>query len=156
MLFSFMNYETDLAYVMAREPIDEGRASYYGQTERWRGLPTASGEAFDPDVFAAAHRTLPFGTKLLVENMANGKTVLVKVNDRGPFGMVDENGEWWAGRRYKDGLWRVRNRAYERKTLTEQPGPYRAVIDLTPAAARKISHRTDDVVPVMRVRLYKI
>ncbi|MCA9570943.1 MAG: septal ring lytic transglycosylase RlpA family protein [Myxococcales bacterium] len=57
--------------------------SWYG--ERFRGRPTASGEIFDPDGFTAAHRTLPFGTRLRVTNPTNGNTVEVRVNDRGPF-----------------------------------------------------------------------
>jgi rare lipoprotein A len=69
----------------AREdaPIAEGLASYYG--ESLRGRRTASGERFDPDGFTAAHRTLAFGTCLRVENAGNGRTVRVRVNDRGPF-----------------------------------------------------------------------
>lgn len=49
------------------------------------GSTTASGEPFDPDGLTAAHRTLPFGTRLRVTNPANGKSVVVRVNDRGPF-----------------------------------------------------------------------
>jgi rare lipoprotein A len=51
----------------------------------WEGRHTASGEPFDPDGFTAAHRTYAFGTKLLVFNPRNGKSVTVRVNDRGPF-----------------------------------------------------------------------
>ena len=65
------------------EPIAEGVASYYG--ESLRGNPTASGERFDPDALTAAHRSLAFGTCLRVENAANGRSVRVRVNDRGPF-----------------------------------------------------------------------
>jgi rare lipoprotein A len=61
----------------------EGMASYYG--ESFRGQKTASGERFDPDALTAAHRTLPFGTCLHVENVENGRTVTVRVNDRGPY-----------------------------------------------------------------------
>jgi rare lipoprotein A len=46
---------------------------------------TASGEKFDPQQLTAAHRTLPFGTRLRVTNLANGRSVTVRVNDRGPF-----------------------------------------------------------------------
>jgi peptidoglycan lytic transglycosylase len=46
---------------------------------------TASGEKFDPHELTAAHRTLPFGTRLRVTNLANGRSVTVRVNDRGPF-----------------------------------------------------------------------
>jgi rare lipoprotein A len=51
----------------------------------WEGKHTASGERFDPDRFAAAHRSLPFGTRLLITNPRTGKSVTVTVNDRGPF-----------------------------------------------------------------------
>ena len=61
----------------------EGGASYYGAA--LRGRPTASGEPFDPSALTAAHRTLPFGTCLRVENVRNQRTVEVRVNDRGPF-----------------------------------------------------------------------
>ncbi|MGB3281430.1 MAG: septal ring lytic transglycosylase RlpA family protein [Methylovirgula sp.] len=56
------------------------RASYYCSGRR-----TASGEHFNPNGFTAAHRTLPFGTRLAVTNPANGRTVVVRINDRGPF-----------------------------------------------------------------------
>jgi rare lipoprotein A len=56
------------------------RASYYCS-----GYRTASGEHFNPNGFTAAHRTLPFGTRLAVTNPANGRTVVVRINDRGPF-----------------------------------------------------------------------
>lgn len=62
---------------------DAGLASYYG--DEFIGLPTASGESYDPDAFTAAHRTLRFGTRLEVTNPANGSTVTVRINDRGPF-----------------------------------------------------------------------
>ena len=51
----------------------------------WEGRHTASGERFNPDGMTAAHRTYPFGTKLMVINPRNGKSVTVTVNDRGPF-----------------------------------------------------------------------
>ena len=63
--------------------IATGRASFYG--ERFRGRRTASGERFNPDAMTAAHRTLPFGTRLRVTNTRNGRSVTVRVNDRGPF-----------------------------------------------------------------------
>jgi rare lipoprotein A len=55
-------------------------ASFYSHGNR-----TASGERFDPNELTAAHRTLPFGTKVRVTNLANGQSVTVRVNDRGPF-----------------------------------------------------------------------
>lgn len=58
-------------------------ATWYGN--ELRGSRTASGEWFDPDGLTAAHRSLPFGTCLLVGNPKTGRTVVVRVNDRGPF-----------------------------------------------------------------------
>lgn len=60
-----------------------GTASWYGP--RFYGRKTASGEIFTKRALTAAHRTLPFGTKLRVTNQKTGKSVVVKVNDRGPF-----------------------------------------------------------------------
>lgn len=60
-----------------------GHASYYGR--RFAGNLTASGERFDPSELTAAHRTLPFGTRVLVTNLDNGRHVTVRINDRGPF-----------------------------------------------------------------------
>jgi rare lipoprotein A len=50
-----------------------------------KGGTTTSGEAFSPDKLTAAHRTLPFGTMVRVTNIRNGRTVVVRINDRGPF-----------------------------------------------------------------------
>lgn len=63
--------------------MERGLASWYGK--EFDGLPTASGETFRPENVSAAHRTLPLGTIVDVTNERNGKTVRVKVNDRGPF-----------------------------------------------------------------------
>jgi rare lipoprotein A len=65
------------------ELIGQGEASYYGH--ELAGNRTASGERFNPNGLTAAHRTLPLGTKLRVTNVANGRSVIVRVNDRGPF-----------------------------------------------------------------------
>ena len=59
---------------------ETGMASFYG------GGATASGETTRPADFTAAHRTLPFGTQVLVTNISNGKTVVVRITDRGPYG----------------------------------------------------------------------
>lgn len=63
--------------------LGEGMASYYGS--ELAGQRTASGERFDPQELTAAHRTLPFGSKVRVTNPANGRSVVVRINDRGPF-----------------------------------------------------------------------
>jgi rare lipoprotein A len=69
----------------APPPLAQGRASWYGG-QRWHGRRTASGERFDRHALTAAHRSLPFGTWLRVVNLANGREVHVRINDRGPFG----------------------------------------------------------------------
>ncbi len=61
---------------------ETGTASYYGS--RHHGKRTASGEAFDQHGLTAAHRSLPFGTKVLVTNLKNDRSVVVRINDRGP------------------------------------------------------------------------
>jgi rare lipoprotein A len=61
-----------------------GEASYYASS--LAGRRTASGQRYDPRRMTAAHRKLPFGTKLRVTRVDTGKTVVVTVNDRGPFG----------------------------------------------------------------------
>ena len=58
-------------------------ATYYA--DKFNGKKTASGETFSNSKYTAAHKKLPFGTKLKVTNTANGKSVVVTVNDRGPF-----------------------------------------------------------------------
>jgi len=60
----------------------EGRITYYAK--KFAGRPTASGERFDPAAMTMAHRTLPLGTRVLVTNLANSRSVTVRVNDRGP------------------------------------------------------------------------
>jgi rare lipoprotein A len=60
-----------------------GRASWYGPG--FQGRRTASGEAFNTNAPTAAHRTLPFGTKVRVVNKKNGRSVVVRINDRGPY-----------------------------------------------------------------------
>jgi rare lipoprotein A len=66
------------------KPFQTGIASYY--SKRSTGARTASGKILNNDSLVCAHRTLPFGTKIKVTNLKNGKSVIVKVIDRGPFG----------------------------------------------------------------------
>lgn len=61
----------------------QGRASWYGS--RFHGRRTASGERFNAYANTAAHRSLPFGTKVRVTNLRNGRSVVVRINDRGPY-----------------------------------------------------------------------
>ena len=68
-------------------PIDFAKADQLGPAS-WYSLPqnkTANGERMNPDDLTAAHRSLPFGTRVLVENLSNGRSVVVRINDRGPF-----------------------------------------------------------------------
>ena len=60
-----------------------GTASYYAR--KFHGRRTSSGERFDMNALTAAHRTLPFGSRVRVTNQANGRSVVVRINDRGPF-----------------------------------------------------------------------
>ncbi|VXC53254.1 septal ring lytic transglycosylase RlpA family protein [Sphingomonas sp. AX6] len=68
---------------VAAAPFELGMASFFAA--EMAGRRTANGETCDPATLTAAHRTLPFGTKLRVTNPANGKSVVVRINDRGPF-----------------------------------------------------------------------
>ena len=61
----------------------QGAASWYGPG--FYGSTTANGERFSKGTLTAAHRTLPFGTKVRVTNLSNGRSVVVRINDRGPF-----------------------------------------------------------------------
>ena len=78
---SFMiNYKADAAPAQGGAKIQRGHASWYQHGRR-----TANGEAFNPDGMTAAHRTLPFGTRVRVVNEKTGRSVIVRINDRGPF-----------------------------------------------------------------------
>ena len=63
--------------------VEIGYASYYARAHH--GRRTASGERFDRDALTAAHRTLPYGTRVRVTHLRNGRDVTVRINDRGPF-----------------------------------------------------------------------
>lgn len=68
---------------LAQQHYQTGEASFYAN--KFDGRKTASGELFDNDKLTAAHRTYAFGTKVIVRNLRNKKTVVVTINDRGPF-----------------------------------------------------------------------
>src|SRR5947209_4383793 len=63
--------------------LEEGMASYYA--DEYNGRKTSNGEVYDMNDLTAAHRTLPFNTKVKVTNTDNGLSVIVRINDRGPF-----------------------------------------------------------------------
>lgn len=68
----------------SRSHIGDGMASYYGS--EFAGSRTASGERFDPGALTAAHRSLAFHSRVAVTNLTNGQEVVVRINDRGPWG----------------------------------------------------------------------
>ena len=62
--------------------VSEGKIAWYGK--EFAGRKTASGQRFNPNAMTMAHKTLPFGTQVKVTNLANNRSVVVRVNDRGP------------------------------------------------------------------------
>ena len=72
-----------LAGAVEAKPLQRGVASWYGPG--FHGRKTASGERFNTHAMTAAHRTLPFGTRVRVTNERTGRSVVVRINDRGPF-----------------------------------------------------------------------
>lgn len=81
-----VNSPKDLPAPMEMAPVGttyRGKASFYA--EEFHGRKTSNGEIFDMYGLTAAHQTLPFNTWLEVTNLSNGRTVIVRVNDRGPF-----------------------------------------------------------------------
>ncbi len=91
-LFSGCSLVSSPAYVYRSVPasaailsgfVQRGTASWYGR--QFHGRTTANGETYDMNQMTCAHRTLPFGTVLLVTNLNNGKSATVRVNDRGPY-----------------------------------------------------------------------
>ena len=78
--------ETEQAPPATSQPtmMETGVASWYGP--KFHNKLTASGEVFNQEKFTAAHQTLPWGSRVKVTNLANGKSVDVRINDRGPFG----------------------------------------------------------------------
>lgn len=74
-----------LGYIAPAQAISCTSASFYGKGDGYHGQRTASGERFNTYSNTTAHRYLPFGTRLRVTNQNNGRSVIVRVNDRGPF-----------------------------------------------------------------------
>lgn len=82
-LLAFLLFFSLTSVLWSEELVTAGLASWYG--EAFNGKMTANGEIYDMNDFTAAHRTLPFGTKVKVVNLLNNKTIIVRINDRGPF-----------------------------------------------------------------------
>src|SRR5436853_4897537 len=85
LIFLLIIFFTGCAGRKTSVPADllSGKASYYGN--EFHGDTTASGDIYDQNEFTAAHRTLPFGTLVLVVNERNQKQIVVSINDRGPY-----------------------------------------------------------------------
>ena len=75
--------DTGSAAAAAGRAMQRGAASWYGPG--FHGRRTASGERFNLGAMTAAHRTLPFGTRVMVRNARTGRSVVVRINDRGPY-----------------------------------------------------------------------
>ena len=78
-----INLDFQQGVEIANQAIYSGQASWYGPG--FDGRRTANGEVYNSNLLTAAHRSLPFGTKVRVTNMNNGRSVVVRINDRGPF-----------------------------------------------------------------------
>lgn len=82
-LLLFLSLCASVIKAQTPSKVETGKATYYGK--KFNNRKTASGVIYKRDIFVCAHRTYPFGTKLLVKNLKNEKEVIVEVIDRGPF-----------------------------------------------------------------------
>jgi rare lipoprotein A len=85
-MLAFSLLSSTHGYASQQPPVVQtasGQASWYGS--KFHGRRTANGERYDMNQMTAAHRSLPFGTKVRVINQRNGRAVVVRINDRGPF-----------------------------------------------------------------------
>ncbi len=127
-----------------QKSLQKGKASYYSR--RIDGHKTSSGERLNNDSLVCAHRTHPFGTKLLVKNPANGKEVIVRVIDRGPFTrgrVVDLSYE--AARRLgmlSAGVAMVEVSVYDDTEIPYKPKEYSM-----PELELEMTHRDNDITP---------
>lgn len=78
-------FNSNNKYFIVSSCYQTGTASFYGLNDGFDGRITSSGERFNQNSFTAAHRSLAFGTRVRVTNTRNGKSVVVRINDRGPF-----------------------------------------------------------------------
>ncbi|MBF0575649.1 septal ring lytic transglycosylase RlpA family protein [Dysgonomonas sp. GY617] len=82
-LLLFLSLCASVIKAQTPSKVETGKATYYGK--KFNNRKTASGTIYKRDIFVCAHRTYPFGTKLLIKNLKNDKEVVVEVIDRGPF-----------------------------------------------------------------------
>lgn len=97
----------------------KGNASWYGDGQ-WHGDFTASGEPMDPTEFTCAHRDLPFDTVVMLEHPKTHRRVWCRINDRGPYGALNEGGDW------------------EVVVYGSEDVRYRGVLDMSIATARSL------------------
>ncbi len=81
--YSLLCIVISISVSVQAQKTEKGKASYY--SDKFEGRKTASGEPYHANLKTAAHRTLPFGTMVKVTNLKNNKSVVVHINDRGPF-----------------------------------------------------------------------
>ena len=128
-----------LAAVMgtANLQYDRGLATRFGDPgDRYAGKHlSCTHKKLQPDQMACAHRTLPCGTTLILENPRNGRFAVCKVLDRGPFGAILPTGEWG-----------VKIHKYE-------PGDWRGILDLSPAVAEALGHNGRERIRVFYQRV---
>jgi len=82
-IFSLLIISLSSCTLAKNKSIETGNGSWYGK--KFQGKPTASGEPFNMYALTAAHRTLPFNTMIKVTNLQNSRSIVVRVNDRGPY-----------------------------------------------------------------------
>lgn len=81
--FSIIILISLLLFSCTKPIVEKGKASYYA--DKYKGRKTSNGETYRHRKMTAAHKTLPFGTRVMVTNLQNGRKVKVRINDRGPF-----------------------------------------------------------------------
>jgi rare lipoprotein A len=101
---------------------ERGKLAWYGK--KFAGRKTASGQAYDPNAMTMAHKSLPFGTRVKVTNLANGRSVVLRVNDRGP-GQLDRVGDVSEAAARKLGMLRAGVVDAELQVVAEAPAKKR-------------------------------
>jgi hypothetical protein len=116
---------------------DRGLATRFGDPgDRLAGRHlSCTHQAMQPGQMACAHRTLPCGTTLLLENPRNGRFAVCQVLDRGPFGAIMPTGSWGV------------------KMTRHQPGNWRGILDLAPAVAKALGHNGRERIRVFYQRI---
>lgn len=139
--------------------MQEGLASYYGSGKAsekgMHGKITATGEIFDPKQLTCASRNIPLNTLVIVENTENGKKVICRVNDRGPYG-AKLHDNTWAAMFFKKGHYFIRRKTPEgwlpEEKFKTKPGKYRGIMDLSLGTAKALDFDLNKGMMKIRVR----